>query len=219
MQLIISKRSIELIIEAEVSSEAYYNKFLQGAIWPKGESGITIGIGYDLGHNTNEQVKKDWEGKIPEGHLATLLNCAGIRGAAAQKLLTKNPELKKIKIPFDTAKEQFYEGPLPRYAKMTANTYPGLDQLKPDAIGALTSMIFNRGAALTGKNREEMAAIVPLVAKKDYAGIAAQIDKSKRIWANNPDMKGVYIRREKEAAFVKNAEREYDPAGLITVNI
>src|SRR5438067_11642326 len=28
--------------------------------WPGGESGVTIGIGYDLGFATSEQFKADW---------------------------------------------------------------------------------------------------------------------------------------------------------------
>jgi hypothetical protein len=210
---------VDLIVEAEVSSEAYYSKFLQSPIVPGGASGVTIGIGYDLGHNSKEQITNDWKGQIPDADLNVLLSCAGIKGVPAKTMLSKNPQLRRIKVPIGPAKAVFYKASLPHYAKLTAKAYPGLDKLMPDAIGALVSMVYNRGDSLTGKNREEMAAIVPLVAKADYVGIANQVEKSKRIWAGKPALKGVYLRREKEAAYIRTAIREYDPAGLITVDV
>ena len=40
--------------------------------------------------------------------------------------------------------------------KETLKAFPGANELHPDAFGALVSLVFNRGAAVTGKNREEM---------------------------------------------------------------
>ena len=65
-------------------------------------------------------------------------------------------------------------------------------------------MVYNRGAKLDGESRKEMKAIVDLVAKKDYEGIAEQIEKSKRLWEGK-GLDGLVIRRESEADLVRDS--------------
>lgn len=217
MELKISKKSAELIIEAEVSSKAYYTKFLQSPIWPQGASGITIGIGYDCGHMSADTIKKDWAGMIPQKDIDTLAKCAGKISTKAQALLTTMPELKKIKVPFEPAKLVFYSNSLPKYARKTLVIYPGLEELEPDAIGALVSMVYNRGESLVGDSRKEMKAIVPLVLEKNYEGIAEQIELSKRLWTGKANMAGVFKRRQDEANLVRSAERAYSGDEILHV--
>jgi GH24 family phage-related lysozyme (muramidase) len=64
-------------------------------------------------------------------------------------------------------------------------------------------MIYNRGNKLDGDRRKEMRAIVELVAKADYEGIADQIERSKRLWENGLD--GLVKRREEEADLILNS--------------
>jgi GH24 family phage-related lysozyme (muramidase) len=49
-----------------------------------------------------------------------------------------------------------------------------------------------------------MRAIVNLVAKKDYEGIADQIERSKRLW-ENVGLDGLVKRREEEADLILNS--------------
>jgi GH24 family phage-related lysozyme (muramidase) len=86
---------------------------------------------------------------------------------------------------------------------MTKAIYPELDSLNEDTRGALVSMIYNRGNKLDGDSRKEMRAIVDLVAKADYEGIADQIERSKRLWENGLD--GLVKRREEEADLILNS--------------
>lgn len=218
MRIIASKRSLDLIINQEVGSPAYYDRSLQGPVWPKGESGITVGIGYDLGYNVAGQVNIDWGYVLNPDTLALLKSCSGLRGEAAHAYLLSHPELHKIQIPFETAKRVFYEKTLPRFAGDTLTIYPGLDQLKPDAVGALISMVFNRGDALKGDRRLEMREIVPLVPKKDYAGIADLVEKSKRLWEGK-NMPGLVDRRITEAKFIRNAVHEYALEDLVGIDV
>ena len=51
----ISRKAVELIIKFEIGSISYYNRILQRPNWPRGNSGITIGIGADLGYTTEKQ--------------------------------------------------------------------------------------------------------------------------------------------------------------------
>ena len=218
MRIVASKKSLDLIINEEVGSQPYYEKKLQGAVWPKGESGVTVGIGYDLGYNNKAQIAIDWKDYVSPAILALLQGAAGLKGEAANAYLKANPSLKAIKIPFKTAVKVFYEKTLPRYTRMTNDIYPGLDQLKPDAVGALVSMVFNRGSALKGDRRVEMKNIVPLVKSKDYAAIAAEVEKSKRLWVGTA-VSGVATRRVTEAKFIRNAVREYKLDELVGVDI
>jgi GH24 family phage-related lysozyme (muramidase) len=87
---------------------------------------------------------------------------------------------------------------------MTKRIYPQLDTLNEDTRGALVSMVYNRGSKIEGESRKEMKAIVELVAKQDYEGIAEQIEKSKRLWENR-GLDGLVIRRESEADLIRES--------------
>ena len=61
----VSDKLLNFIVEKEVSSREYYEKKYRKPEWPKGASGLTIGIGYDLGYASVDKIKNDWTGKIP----------------------------------------------------------------------------------------------------------------------------------------------------------
>jgi GH24 family phage-related lysozyme (muramidase) len=87
---------------------------------------------------------------------------------------------------------------------MTKLIYPQLETLNEDTQGALVSMVYNRGMKLDGDSRTEMKAIVDLVAKQDYHGIAEEIEKSKRLWEGK-GLDGLVLRREAEADLVRDS--------------
>lgn len=218
MNLVVSKKGIDLLISAEVSSEAYYDKFLTHPVWPGGQSGITWGIGYDGGQEPKQTIINDWHELLAINDLKLLLSCAGLKGIAAQQALATSG-VKKVIVPFSAAQTVFYKKDLPKYAKETIKLYPGLEKLEPDAIAALISMIYNRGASITGKGREEMASIVHLVAVQDYNGISALIRHSERLWQGKKGMEGIVARREKEAKFVANAVHQYAQDELLIIPV
>jgi len=75
----VSKKAIDLIIQHEVGGRAYYEKKLQAPIWAGGESGVTIGMGYDLGFNSEKQFMLDWSGVINLNYINALsLNISSI---------------------------------------------------------------------------------------------------------------------------------------------
>src|SRR5262245_51259355 len=55
---------IAFIAREEVSSRAAYKATYHRPTWPGGESGITIGIGYDLRMQTARQFDTDWHGLL-----------------------------------------------------------------------------------------------------------------------------------------------------------
>jgi GH24 family phage-related lysozyme (muramidase) len=198
----ISKKATDLIIQHEVGGRAYYDKKLQAPIWAGGESGVTIGMGYDLGFNSDKQFMADWSGVINLNFINALRPTIGIKGPQAKAML--KGEILNVRIPYNTAYEVFVKSSLPRYYAMTKKIYPNMDLLNEDTKGALVSVVYNRGNKLEGDSRAEMRAIVDLIAKQDYEGIAEQIEKSKRLWEGK-GLDGLVTRRESEADLVRDS--------------
>lgn len=198
----LNKRSIDFIIQHEAGGRAYYDKVLQKPTWPGGESGITIGLGYDLGYNTEKQFIKDWGKTLTEANIKTLKTVLGLKGEKAK--ISLKGDLLNIRIPYNIAYDVFVKCMVPRYYKLALTIYPGLNELNEDTQGALVSMVFNRGSSLNGDSRKEMRAIVELVKKKDYEAIAEEIEKSKRLWEHR-GLDGLVIRREAEADIIRNS--------------
>ena len=198
----VSKKAIDLIIQHEVGGRAYYEKKLQAPIWAGGESGVTIGMGYDLGFNSEKQFMLDWSGVINLNFINALRPTIGIKGIQAKAML--KGEILNVRIPYNTAYEVFVKSSLPRYYAMTKRIYPNMDLLNEDTKGALVSVVYNRGNKLEGDSRAEMRAIVDLIAKQDYEGIAEQIEKSKRLWEGK-GLDGLVTRRESEADLVRDS--------------
>ncbi len=211
--LTVSAKGLSQLVKHEISSAAYYRRFLSNPVWPGGQSGVTIGVGYDLGYNSASQIRKDWAAQLSELELAKLTVVAGLKGQAAEQAVKG---VKDIQVPLENAEQVFYAATLPRYAKQTRKAYPGVEKLFADAQAALLSLVYNRGAKMTGSSRKEMAAIKQLVVNRDYAGIAEQIKAMKRLWENR-GLDGLLKRRDDEARLVRNADRDYEDDELVRV--
>ena len=198
----ISKKSIDLIIHFEIGGRSYYEKALQKVTWPGGDSGATIGIGYDLGYNTEKQFLADWSPCLNLNFVNALKPLCGLKKDKAKSMI--KGEVLNVRVPYNIAYDVFVNKSLPKYYKLTKAIYPELDSLNEDTRGALVSMIYNRGNKLEGDRRKEMRAIVDLVAKADYEGIADQIERSKRLW-ENVGLDGLVKRREEEADLILNS--------------
>lgn len=211
--LIVSKKGLDQLVRLEITSEGYYKRFLSAPVVPGGASGVTIGIGYDLGYNTQAQIKRDWSGKIPDAAVERLAEVSGLKGEAAQR---QAPRLSGISIPLDAAMSVFYVSVIPRHAAKTARAYPGVELLPADAQAGILSLVYNRGSSMSGPRRIEMKAIAGLIVNMDLIGIAAQIRAMKRLWEGK-GLDGLLNRRDEEASLVEKAQREYDNAELIYI--
>lgn len=201
----ISKKTYDLIIKYETGGESYYNKALQRPTYPGGQSGVTIGIGYDLGYNTAEGFARDWKNKLDAKVFARLHGCLGLKGKAAA---AKISGLKDINIPWSSAIEVFNEKTLPRFIKLTKTSFPGSDKLHADAFGALVSLVFNRGGSTKGASRSEMKNIKDAISAKPinkdlYKYIADQIVSMKRLWIGK-GLDGLLTRRDEEAKIIRS---------------
>jgi GH24 family phage-related lysozyme (muramidase) len=197
----ISKRAIDLIIQHEVGGREVYTRKYQKPIWAGGDSGCTVGLGYDLGYVTEKQFFEDWQG-LNLNFLNALKRFCGVKGEVVKSML--KGEVLNVVIPYNIAYDVFVKKSIPKYYAMTKRIYPQLDTLNEDTRGALVSMVYNRGSKIEGDSRKEMKAIVDLVAKQDYEGIAEQIEKSKRLWEGK-GLDGLVVRRESEADLIRSS--------------
>lgn len=192
----ISATAFDLIVEFEVSSEAIYRRKYRGAIWPGGASGVTVGIGYDVGYATVAMLQGDFGGKIPAGMLDALARTIGKTGAEARALAQGLAG--QIDIPWDVAIAVHRDKVLPRWVGLVEHFLPNTGGLGPDSLGALVSLTYNRGASYTkaGERYAEMRAIRAHMAARAFGRIPGEIRAMKRLW---PTVPGLQKRREREA--------------------
>lgn len=202
----ISDDAINMIVGFEVSSKAAYERKYRGAIWPRGRSGVTCGIGYDVGYVTRAWLREDWQGVIPSEMIATLESACEVKGLDAKALL---PRMTSVNISWDQAMRQFQTTAAPRYAAEVIRTVPNATKLSPDSFGALVSLVYNRGASFRnrGSRYAEMRNIHRHMAAGDYANIPQEFLDMRRIWEGDPDAKGLLKRRELEAVLFKRGLR------------
>jgi len=211
--LTLTAAGIQAIIDFEIGSKAYYESALQQPIWPGGDSGVTIGIGYDLGYQTRAQFQSDWAGYIHGRDVEKLSKSCGRKGRVASLYIRR---FSRISIPYDAAFRVFVETSLPSYAEKTKQAFPGVEQLSPSAQAGLVSLVYNRGASLSGARRAEMLAIRDLVVSKDYAGIAQQIRNMKRLWQGR-GLDGLLKRRDVEADLVEQGTKYFSENEVVYV--
>jgi GH24 family phage-related lysozyme (muramidase) len=193
----ISKKAEDLILQFEGFDVPWR--------WPTGDSGITIGRGYDLGY---EPFEKDWQGRLALEDFNRLKPAVGLKGEAAHRIA---PTLRGVNIPVHTADEVFAEITLPKYEEQTRKTFPNSERLPEDAFGALVSIVFNRGQKLDGDRRREMRAIYGILATKNPTDsdtikeIARQVRSMARLWPDNLDSDGdLHDRRLREAELIES---------------
>jgi len=174
----VSNRAIDLILDSEGCDLA--------PSWPGGASGVTYGHGYDLGYNSEEQIKRDWAAHVNGNVLAFMVSCSNIKGETAKKRITTQTRV--LRITADAAREVFENRTLPRFIKLARDTYPGFDELNEDTRGAIVSLVFNRGSSFgvegqpSWESRREMRELASFILVKDYEGIATTIKAMGRLW-------------------------------------
>ena len=192
----VTTKALKLILDAEGLD--------QPGKWPGGQSGITIGIGYDLGYVTVDQFESDWGGYLWPKVRGRLSAVVGLR---ALKAKNRSTSLADIRIKRPDAETVFKERTVPRYEFLVAQAFPGYDKLAPDVQGAIVSLVYNRGTSMVDKpgedRRKEMRAIRDAVQEGDVQEIADQLRSMKRLWQGQ-GLNGLLARREAEAALVES---------------
>jgi hypothetical protein len=199
----LSTTDVTFVVREEVGSREFYDRVTAFPHCPGEESGVTIGIGYDLRFQGPGNFEADWQEELPREVLATLRPHLGEMGSSDAVTA-----LQSIKIPFHAAWTVFTKRTLPRYIGVTRTAYPQFGELPDGCRGVLASLIYNRGASMDGERRREMRAIREHLEARALLKVADEIEAMKRLW---PNSKGLRDRRDREAALWRNGLSE---AGL-----
>ena len=192
-----SPKALKLILDFEGLN--------QPGKWPGGASGVTIGIGYDLGYVTVDQYESDWGERLGTDVRGRLKDAVGLRAVRAKN---RAPDLADIRVRRAPSEEVFTQRTIPLYTVRASQAFPGFEALPADVQGALVSLVYNRGASMVDDSpedrRREMRAIRDAVAEDDLQEIAGQLRAMKRLWVGK-GLDGLLTRRDAEAALVESA--------------
>jgi GH24 family phage-related lysozyme (muramidase) len=194
----IPREGLEFIIDEEGMDQPW--KF------PGGDSGVTLGHGYDLGAGTESKAAmvNDWKQWLTGDQLDRLSVALGKTGDAARALC---PQFRDINISVEAADDVFFRATVPKYYQKMLTAFPNGDKVPGIAQAALLSLVFNRGTSMKGDRREEMREIKEILAGKppyDLRGIAKALRDMKKLWIGK-GVDGLIARREREARFVERA--------------
>ncbi len=195
----ISKEAFDLIVREEVSSEEVYKRKYTHPEWPGVQSGVTIGIGYDVGYSTRDKLRRDWKGAIGSETISALEVACGITGVEAKELTKR---LQSVVVPWEAAIKVFRNVSIPEWEAKVAKAIPGSDELPPDCFGVLVSLSYNRGLSYNnaGDRYSEMRAIKKAIVEGRPEDVPALLVRMARIW---PTVPGLQKRRKTEAALFK----------------
>jgi hypothetical protein len=198
----IGDKSFALIVEFEVSSKQVYERKYRHTIWPKEESGVTVGIGYDVGYATKIQLHADWDGAISPQMIVALERALGVTGTKAGPLARELAAL--VDIPFDVALQVHRKKVIPRWVAIVEGALSNTHRLPAEALGALVSLTYNRGASFSkdGDRYKEMRNIKSHMQSGEFSRIPGDLRSMKRIW---PTVPGLQSRREREAKLFEAA--------------
>jgi Putative peptidoglycan binding domain len=195
----IATKAVTFIAKEEVGSRSYYESHSTHPSFPGGQSGVTIGIGYDLRFQTQDGFKGDWAGILNRQQFDTLLPFVGRQGSA--EIISA---LADIVVPWRASWTVFIQRLLPAYVFRTRAAFPGFDQLNRLLRGVLVSLVYNRGAKMDGDDRREMREIRAAVQIGNLNAVPPAISSMKRLW---PHSQGLCLRRDREAELFREGLR------------
>ena len=202
----VPSRCIAFTVRHEVSSREAYEKRFRQPVWPGGQAGVTIAIGYDLRFHPAEAFR----GLIDDAHVEALAAVEGVIGTTALA-----DDLADVDVPWSAAWEVFCKQSLPDFVETTRRAFPGFDSLPGLCRGALVSLVYNRGASMRDvPSRAEMRRIRDLMAdggRPALEEIPDQLRAMKRLW---PELPGLQHRREDEADMFEEGLRSSPDAAV-----
>jgi hypothetical protein len=193
------ERAVDLIIAHEIGSPALYQRRYRRPLWPGAHSGVTVGVGYDLGHRRAVVIAKDWQLHPQAPRLAS---AAGVIGPPARELARTMDD---VEVDWPFALQVFERTSLVEHHRIARRVFGPrhFDRLPGLAQGALVSLVYNRGGAMTGPARAEMRAIRDdCLPRDDLPCIADQLRAMLRLWIGSDIERGMRKRRGDEAELV-----------------
>lgn len=190
---LISPEAHDLVWSFEVSGRQGYDKKYCHPCRPPDPSGITIGLGYDLGYCAPAEYAADWRSLLSAGDFDALRATVGHKSGTAQGMLAGVHDLV---VPWDAAETVYRNRTVPKYVNQMVGIFPGADKLHPHCSGALFSLVYNRGAKMSGDGRIEMRNIADAIRAGRPEAVPEQFRRMKRLW---PEIAGLRRRRDAEA--------------------
>lgn len=155
-------------------------------------AGLVLGIEYSLRFVTAGQFRADWSGVLNEGDLNFLAGFVGLDRTPSD---AEKARLSEIQVSYTDAIRVF-GATLPRVVELVRRIFPNADELHPDSLGALVSLVYNRGSAMSGERGREMRAIAEFMRSRRFFEIPGKIREMNRLW---PQSSSLQRRREAEA--------------------
>lgn len=193
----------QLIVDFEVGGRSAYERRYQWPVCPACDttaSGVTMGIGYDLRHNSRQSIARDWA-KHPK--LPRLLEAQGLGGQAA---IAKTRTMRDVITPWPMAMQGFRTFGIVPYSNLARRIFGReFDLLSPFAQDALRSLVYNRGGSMVGRSRLEFRFIRDVcmkmwaVPESANACVSRKIRDMTRIWRGSAIEGGMTRRRYAEA--------------------
>jgi len=191
----ISQGAFDLIVACETAGEQAHAEKHARPFWPGNTNGVTIGLGYDLGYRSVQRFREDWGRVLSAETCAALEPACGVTGAAAAPFAER---LAGVSVSWEQALQVFRDRVIPHWVGIVQGALPHTRELSHDCLGALVSLVFNRGPSFskTGDRYIEMRAIHQHMANREFARIPGEIRAMKRLW---PEIPGLRVRRDREA--------------------
>jgi GH24 family phage-related lysozyme (muramidase) len=204
--MLTSIEAFNFIINEEVSGQENYTKHLANPTYPGGQSGVTIGIGSDIGYTDVKTFNENWGSQLTSSTAEMLREAIGRRGARAHSWCASYAHT--IVIPWPMALQEFCFGEIVPLEKLILFSMPPSQSMSATCFGVLVSLAYNRGMDwdLAGDRYREMRAIKAMVlqGRSAWGGIPAEIEAMVRLWPIDSDIgKGLQTRRKAEAALFR----------------
>ena len=173
--------------------------------WPGGKSGVTLGHGCDIG--ADPDALDAWKSHIPPEDFERLNAARGVTGYAAEAMAK---QLHDIELTQHACDLVFQERDVPTAITATLHAYPMAADLPPKCLGALVSLVFNRGNSLGGTHREDMALVHYHLASKEFEKVPVDIASMAKLWPDDdgPTASNLMGRRYAEGALFAAGLRE-----------
>lgn len=189
----VSPAGLQHIVRWEVGGKALYERKYQRPVCPaclSTASGVTIGVGYDLGHQPEWAVKQHWAAHPQKDRLPPAVGLGGQRAIAMTRTM------QDVVTPWAMAEPVFVQTSVRDYCVRTARAYGhGFYFLPQGAKDALVATSYNRGTAMQGDRRRELRTIRDVcVPAKDAECIATNLIASTRLWEGTPVYNGLRSR-------------------------
>lgn len=200
---LVSTDGAALIVRWEVGSPELYTRKYQRPICPlcsSTASGPTIGIGYDLGHATAGAVDLDWREHPQRPDLHAGL---AVTGRAA---IPVTADMQHVLTPYPLAFAVFQEASVVKYWRACRRAFGGdaWDASPQPVQDVLVSNCYNRGTSMIGDKRAELREIRDVhLPAGNWLAVADAIERSKRHWPPERFGRGLALRREDEAGFIR----------------